>query len=108
MILVSIIIPVYNKEEYLEDCLESVINQSYEKIEIIIINDGSTDGSESIIKKWKNKDNRIKYMSQNNQGVAIARNNGIKVSKGDYIYFIDADDYLSLNAIETLYKHSIK
>ncbi|WP_188859622.1 glycosyltransferase family 2 protein [Oceanobacillus indicireducens] len=96
---VSIIIPVYNKEMYLNDCIQSVVNQQYRDIEIIIINDGSKDNSENIIEKWSAKDKRIRYFSQRNQGVAIARNKGISIANGDYIFFLDADDYLEEYAI---------
>jgi len=89
--LISIVIPVYNAEKYLNECLKSVFAQTYIQIEIIIINDGSTDKSEKIIKKYLS-DTRIKYLKQKNQGVAIARNLGIKFSKGDLIAFLDADD----------------
>lgn len=97
--LISIIIPVYNKESYIDKCLTSVNNQTYEKIEIIIINDGSTDNSDSIIKNWISKDSRIRYFKQENQGVAKARNMGLEYATGEYIFFLDADDYLIEDAI---------
>jgi len=100
--LISIIIPVYNKEQYLNECIKSVIYQKYEDIEIIVINDGSRDNSENIIKEWSIIDNRIKFISQNNQGVARARNKGISLAKGKYIFFLDADDYLEKTAISKL------
>lgn len=103
-ILISIIIPVYNKEEYLDRCLASVCKQTYNNIEIIIVNDGSTDSSGKIVSKWENLDSRIKYIEQKNHGVSVARNNGMQLSKGEYIYFVDADDSITSNAIETLVK----
>ncbi|MCI8778348.1 MAG: glycosyltransferase family 2 protein [Bacilli bacterium] len=98
--LISIIIPVYNTEDYLDKCLSSIINQTYKNIEIIIIDDGSTDNSKKIIKQYMNKDCRISYYYQNNSGVAIARNSGIDKAQGDYIAFIDSDDYIDLTFIE--------
>lgn len=93
MDLVSVIIPVYNKEKYLKDSILSVLNQTYSNIEVIIINDGSTDNSEKIILNLQDNDNRIKYFSKKNEGVSSARNDGITYSKGNYITFMDADDY---------------
>lgn len=107
-IFISVIIPVYNAEKYLDDCIASVVNQSYKHIEIIIINDGSTDNSEEIIRKWKYKDKRIIYLKQDNQGVAATRNRGISISKGEYLYFIDADDRIKLDGIETLVDNAVK
>lgn len=101
--LISIIIPVYNTEDYLDKCLSSIINQTYKNIEIIIIDDGSTDNSKKIIKQYMNKDCRISYYYQNNSGVAIARNSGIDKAQGDYIAFIDSDDYIDLTFIEKMY-----
>lgn len=103
--LVSIIIPVYNKEKYLDKCIQSAVNQDYNKIEIIIINDGSKDNSEKIINEWVKKDKRIKYLSQENKGVSCARNKGISISKGEYIFFLDADDILTENAITSLVQY---
>lgn len=100
--LISIIIPVYNKEKYLDECIKSVVNQDYKDIEIIIINDGSQDNSENIIKQWISKDSRIRYLTQENKGVASARNKGISMANGKYLFFLDADDLLKENAILTL------
>lgn len=102
--MVSIIIPVYNVEEYLEEALESVINQTLKDIEIIIINDGSTDKSFEIVKEYAIKDKRIKIINQKNQGQSIARNRGIEIAKGKYIYFMDSDDYIALETLEICYK----
>ena len=100
--LVSIIIPVYNVEEYLDECLNSAITQTYSNIEIIIVNDGSTDRSTDIIGKYKKKDNRIKVFSINNSGQGKARNIGINNSLGEYIYFLDSDDFIEKQTIEIL------
>lgn len=101
--LISIIVPVYNTQDYLDKCLTSIINQTYKNIEIIIIDDGSTDNSKEIIKKYINNDNRILYYYQKNSGVGIARNKGIDLSKGNYITFIDSDDYINKKYIEKMY-----
>ena len=97
---VSIIIPVYNSEEYIKRCLESVINQTYKNLEILIINDGSKDKSDEIIKSYK--DDRIKYITQENRGLSGARNTGIDNSTGDYIMFLDSDDSIDLDAVSLL------
>lgn len=103
--LVSIIIPVYNVEKYLKQCLESVINQSYTDLEIICVNDGSTDGSLSILREYEKKDSRIKVFSQDNGGLGYARNIGVLNASGDYVYFIDSDDWIEKKCIERLYKN---
>lgn len=109
---VSVIIPIYNVEKYLEEAIESVINQTLKEIEIILINDGSTDNSLVIAEEYKNKDKRIKIFNQVNQGQSIARNKGIEESNGKYIYFMDSDDYIELNTLEKCYnlceEHSIE
>lgn len=101
---ISIIIPVYNNELFLDKCLTSVINQTYKNLEIILINDGSKDKSLKIMKKYEAKDNRIIIIDKENEGVSIARNKGIDRSTGKYITFLDSDDYLELNAIEIMYQ----
>ena len=100
--IVSIIIPVYNAEHYLEDILNDLILQTYQKIEIIIINDGSKDGSSDIIREYARKDNRIQYVLTENGGPSRARNLGLSIAQGDYIRFIDADDRLPLNSIQNM------
>lgn len=102
--LVSVIIPVYNKEEVIDRCLESIINQSYKNLEIIIIDDGSTDLSLNHIQKYSLVDDRINIISQLNAGPGAARNTGIINSHGDYLSFVDADDYLISSMIELLVK----
>lgn len=96
--LISIIVPVYNVERYLEQCINSIICQTYPYLEIILVNDGSTDYSEKIIESFRQKDCRIRYIVQSNQGLSSERNFGKSVAKGSYIAFVDADDY-----VESLY-----
>ena len=91
---VSLIVPVYNVEKYLSKCIESLINQTYDNIEIILINDGSTDNSETICRKYEKDNNNIVFISQQNAGLSEARNSGIDICTGDYIMFIDSDDYV--------------
>lgn len=102
MIKISVIIPVYNVEKYLSDCLESVIQQRYRNIEILCVNDGSTDGSLKILEKYANKDCRIKIISQENKGLSAARNNGIRNATGEYICFLDSDDMLEKDALRVI------
>lgn len=101
--LVSIIIPVYNVEKYLRECLNSVIKQTLTQIEIICINDGSTDSSADILKEYSSADHRITIITKENGGLSNARNAGLKIATGQYITFLDSDDYLTLNALESLY-----
>lgn len=101
---VTIIIPVYNVEEYLSACLDSIINQTFKDIEIICINDGSTDNSRKILRKYKRLDSRIKVVNQENQGLSCARNTGIMNATGKYLQFVDSDDELELETIEALYQ----
>ena len=101
--LISVIVPVYNIEKYLNRCLTSIVNQTYKKIEIILINDGSTDNSEQICKEFAQKDDRIKYFKQKNQGLSAARNTGMEHATGNYYVFIDSDDYVNVHFIESLY-----
>ena len=92
---ISIIIPVYNGEKYIKRCLNSIINQSYKDIEVIVVNDGSTDNSESIINDFVSKNTNFKYIKKDNGGLSDARNYGVKNATGDYICFVDVDDYIS-------------
>lgn len=100
---VSVIVPVYNVERYIKQCLESIINQTYKNIEIILVDDGSTDKSNIIIKKYIKENSNIKYIKQNNSGVSVARNNGLKHAIGEFILFVDPDDYLYEEYIEKAY-----
>lgn len=105
---VSIIVPVYNVEEYLERCLDSLVNQTLKDIEIIIVNDGSTDGSKEKIQKYINKYKNIVYLEKENGGLSSARNYGIPYAKGEYIGFVDSDDYVELTMYEKMYNKAIE
>ena len=102
MVDISIIVPIYNASKYLNKCLDSLVNQTKKELEFILVNDGSTDDSDSIIKNYS--DNRIKYFKRSNHGIGKTRNFGINKSTGKYIMFLDSDDYLDLEACELLYK----
>lgn len=102
--LISIIIPIYKTEKYLEKCLTSVVNQTYKNLEILLIDDDSPDDSLKICKQWAKKDKRIKVYHKCNEGVSETRNYGIKEAKGKYICFIDSDDYIECTMIEKLYR----
>lgn len=103
---VSVIIPVYNVEKYLKKCLDSIIKQTLEDIEIIVVNDGSPDNSQSIIDEYAKKDKRIIPIIQENGRQGKARNTGLKIAKGEYISFVDSDDYLELNMLEKMYNEA--
>lgn len=96
---ISIIIPVFNAEKYLSECIESILKQTYKEFEVILIDDGSTDQSLNILKKYQKKDYRIRIIHQENKGVGVARNNGIDNAKGEFIIFVDADDVLPENSL---------
>lgn len=102
MNLISIIIPVYNAEKYINRCIKSIVNQSYQKLEIIVVNDGSTDNSLSICETLATQDNRIKVISQDNGGVSKARNMGLRLAKGEYVMFLDSDDYMLPDMCKTM------
>lgn len=105
---VSIIVPVYNVEEYLERCLESIINQTFKNIEVIALNNGSTDNSLNILLKYAEKDKRIKVIDNYNLGVSEARNIGIREANGKYIVFVDSDDWIDKNMIEVLHSNIVQ
>ena len=105
--LVSIIIPVYNVELYVKESIESVLKQTYKNIEIIIVDDGSTDNSLKVCKEVLDTDKRIKVIHQENQGVVKARNKGIELANGDYIMFVDSDDWIDANMVEELVKNMV-
>ena len=102
--LISIITPVYNAEQYLDECIGSVLNQTYTNIELILINDGSTDGSPGICRKWADQDERVKLIDKKNEGAAIARNIGINNAKGSLIGFVDNDDIIEPDMYEIMYR----
>ena len=108
MVKISVIIPVYNVEAYLCECLNHIVNQSFRDIEIICINDGSTDRSSDILREYGENDSRIRIIDQTNHGLGAVRNRGIELAKGDYVYFMDGDDYLELTALEESYELSKK
>ncbi|MGN0251603.1 MAG: glycosyltransferase family 2 protein [Oliverpabstia sp.] len=101
--IVSVIIPVYNGKRFLKECIDTVLEQTYQNLEIILIDDGSTDDSPGICDTYALKDNRIKVIHQRNQGVAVARNTGLENATGEYIVFIDSDDFINKRMIEKLY-----
>lgn len=98
--LISVIIPVYNVEKYLRQCLESLVNQTYKKLEFICVNDGSQDNSLDILYEYAQRDERIRVINQDNRGQGVARNRGMKAARGEYIAFVDADDFVELNLFE--------
>ncbi|WP_405293709.1 glycosyltransferase family 2 protein [Methanobrevibacter sp.] len=100
---ISVILPIYNTAEYLPECIGSVLNQTFGEFELICVNDGSTDNSLAILEDYRLKDNRLRIITQENKGLSSARNTGLNKAKGDYILFLDSDDYLTLNALEELY-----
>ena len=100
---ISIIIPVYNTEKYLDACIDSLVNQTFKDCEFIFINDGSIDSSSEILNKLASKDTRVIVINQDNQGVSIARNNGLKIARGKYIGFVDADDWVENDMYQILY-----
>ena len=100
---ISVIIPIYNVEAYLNKCLQSIADQTYSNLEIILINDGSPDGCDKLCKEWEQKDSRIIYIKKENGGVCSARNLGLDKATGNYIAFVDADDYISPLMYEKLY-----
>jgi Glycosyltransferases involved in cell wall biogenesis len=105
---ISIIVPVYNASKYLHSCIESILNQTHKDLEIILIDDGSTDESPRICRYYAEKDNRILFISQKNQGPGIARNAGLNIASGDYIGFVDSDDYISPDMYENMLNLGLK
>ena len=106
--MISIIIPVYNASQDLPRCIESVLSQDFDLFELILINDGSGDNSLEICNRYSQQDDRIKVINKNNEGVSTARNNGLKISKGDFVCFIDADDWVDNNYLSSLRNNIIK
>ncbi len=104
---ITVIIPVYNVEKYVNRCIESVVNQKYKNLEIILIDDGSPDGSSAICDEWTQKDTRIRTIHKKNEGISAARNSGIDIATGDYFCFIDSDDYVAEDFVESLYNSII-
>ena len=106
--LISVIIPIYNVEKFLSFCIDSIVNQTYKNLEIILVDDGSTDNSGKICDEYALKDNRIKVMHKQNGGVSSARNVGLNIAKGKYIGFVDSDDYVENDMFEILHNLIIK
>ena len=98
----SVVVAVYNVEDYLEKCLDSIVSQSYKDLDIVLVNDGSKDSSGLICEKFANMDHRIRVINKDNGGLSSARNVGIQAAQGDLIAFVDSDDYVELNCYETL------
>ena len=103
--MISVIVPVYNVEEYLEECLDSIQNQTYSDIEVILVNDGSLDNSKDICEKYCKEDNRFKLINQANQGQSVARNHGVAASTGEFIAFVDSDDIIRQDYLEVLIRY---
>ena len=103
---VSIVVPVYNAEPYLDNCIQSLVNQTFSDIEIVLVNDGSKDKSGDVIDKWRKKDARVVCVNQENQGVTRARKNGANAASGEWVTFVDADDELPSNALELMLNDS--
>ena len=108
MVSLSIIVPVYNKEKYLSSCIESILGQTHPDFELILVNDGSTDGSGLICEKYQQLDGRVQVIHQNNAGVSMARNVGLKRAAGQYIGFIDSDDTIDRDMYKTLLENLVK
>jgi len=106
--LISVIVPIYNCEKYVSRCIESIINQEHKELEILLINDGSTDSSKSICEKYALQDTRIHLINKENSGVSASRNIGLSIAKGDYIAFVDADDYIDPEMYSSLYLKAIE
>lgn len=107
LVEISVIVPVYNVSEYLPQCMDSIINQTFEDIEIICVNDGSTDDCLEILERYREMDGRIKIISQENRGLGAARNVGMKAAEGNYLFFIDSDDFIKPNALELLHENAV-
>ena len=105
--LISVIVPVYNAEKYLQKCLDSILEQTYQNLEIIIINDGSTDNSGQICQEYEKQDDRIIYIEKENSGVSDTRNAGLDRMTGTYVTFVDSDDWVEPNYIKFLYEKVI-
>lgn len=106
--MISVIVPIYNSEQYLDRCIDSLVNQTIKDIEIILVDDGSLDASLSICQEWAKEDKRIIVIEQKNSGVSVARNKGIECANGEFILLLDSDDWLSLNTVETLLEEQQK
>lgn len=106
--MISIIVPVYNVEKYVERCVESILAQSYREFELLLVDDGSTDQSGAICERLRAKDKRVRVIHQTNRGLSAARNRGLAEATGEYITYIDSDDYVDVSYLETLYQNAIQ
>lgn len=106
--LVTVVLPIYNVEKYLDRCIESVVSQTYEKLEILLVDDGSTDSCPEKCDDWARKDSRIKVVHKENQGLGMARNTGIENANGEYICFFDSDDYIASDTVEKAYGQAVE
>ena len=105
---ISVIVPVYKVEKYLDRCVESIVNQTYKNLEIILVDDGSPDNCPVMCDEWAEKDERIRVIHKENGGLADARNAGMNIATGDYIGFVDSDDWIEPNMYEVLLKNALK
>lgn len=103
--MVSVVVPLYNQERYLDKCLRSICEQTYSNLEVIVVNDGSTDGSPSIARGWAERDSRIRVIDKANEGVSMARRDGLLAAEGEFVAFVDSDDWLPENSLEILVGH---
>lgn len=101
--LISVIVPIYKVQDYLDECIESIINQTYSNIEVILVDDGSPDRCPQMCDEWAKRDSRIRVVHKKNGGLSSARNAGIDVAKGEYISFVDSDDFICKDALQNLY-----
>ena len=101
---ISVVIPVYNKAEYLDSCFNSILKQDFDAFEVVVVNDGSTDGSGNICDKWAEQDKRLRIIHTENGGVTAARRKGVEAARGKYVVFADADDELLQGALQSLYR----
>ena len=101
--LITVIVPVYNKVNYVTRCIDSILAQSYKNLQVILVDDGSTDGSSDICDEYAAKDSRVEVVHKKNGGLSSARNCGIRIAKGEYVGFVDADDYIDVEMYRTLY-----
>ena len=105
---VSIVIPVYNAEKYLDRCIESAVNQTYKETEIILVDDGSTDSSFDVCTKWAGKDSCIKVIHKTNEGAGLARNAGLDIATGEYLLFVDSDDYILPETVQKCVEAAVR
>lgn len=105
---VSVVIPIYNVQDYLNDCIKSIVNQTYQNLEIILVDDGSPDSCPMICDEWKNKDSRIIVIHKKNGGLSDARNAGLNKASGEYVFYVDSDDYLEDDTIEWMVSCAIR